>query len=142
MYVIGFDYGSKRIGIAVGQTFTATAQPLTVLSTQTYQSGWTVLDDIIRAWQPQALVVGLPKQADDSESVLSHAVCHFAQRLQEHYRLPVHFIDERLSSHAALQEHSNRKKSQRIRQLDALAARIILETWLVEQIQYSSSTFQ
>lgn len=133
MYVIGFDYGSKRMGIAVGQTFTATARPLTTLPTNNHQPDWVPLNEIIREWQPQALVVGLPKHADDSESSLTRAVYHFGQQLQEQYNLPVYWIDERLSSYAATQECVTSTKKFRKEKLDALAARIILETWLTEQ---------
>lgn len=126
MYVMGFDYGSKRIGVAVGQTLTATARPLAIIPVKNQQINWTRISAFIQEWQPDALVVGLSKHADGSESEVTKAIHRFCRRLHGRYHLPVHTIDETLSSVAAAEQVN------RTTELDAVAAQIILETWLAE----------
>jgi putative Holliday junction resolvase len=104
MYVIGFDYGSKRLGVAVGQTLTATAHPLATLPVKNQQIDWARISALIEEWQPDALVVGLPKHADGSDNAITLAVRRFCQQLQKRYQLPVHTIDETLSSVAAAEK--------------------------------------
>jgi putative Holliday junction resolvase len=127
--VIGFDYGSKRLGVAVGQTVTATARPLATVPVNHQQPDWTRISALIQEWQPQALVVGIPSHADGSENAMTVAARCFCQQLQEHYQLPVYTIDERLSSVAAANLTKKTKKSAK-EPLDAVAAQIILESWL------------
>jgi putative Holliday junction resolvase len=147
-YVIGLDYGKKRIGVAVGQTFTATANPLAIVAVKNEQPDWLHLDALIREWQPQALIIGLPKYADGSDNAVTLEIRHFQQQLQERYQLPIHTIDETLSSIAAAQQlafakqhrHTVPKKRDYTLQtmhksqskVDAVAAQIILETWFAE----------
>jgi putative Holliday junction resolvase len=151
---MGFDYGSKRIGVAVGQTLTATARPLATVTVKNQQIDWAHLTALIQEWQPQTLIVGLPKHADGTDNAVTEAVYHFCQQLQQRYQLPVQTIDERLSSVAAT-EFMKKAKSKRQRtrskenqpadyshfpssyalstsSLDAVAAQMILETWLTE----------
>ncbi len=139
MYLIGFDYGSKRIGVAVGQNFTATARPLAIVRVKNQQIDWTHISALIQEWQPEALIVGLPKHADGSECSTTIVAQNFAQQLKKRYKLPVHHIDERLSSVAAAERISdgnkNRNKNGKKKgdeNLDAVAAQIILETWFSE----------
>jgi putative Holliday junction resolvase len=130
MYLIGFDYGSKRIGVAVGQNFTATARPLAIVRVKNQQIDWIHISALIQEWQPEALIVGLPQHADGSECLTTIAVQNFTKQLKKRYKLPVHYIDERLSSIAAAERISAKngnKKGKEI--LDAVAAQIILETW-------------
>jgi putative Holliday junction resolvase len=137
--VLGFDFGKKRIGIAVGQTLTASARPLETVRVQNDEPDWETIDRIIHSWRPAQLIVGLPMKLDDSEHPLAAAVRQFAAELQHRYALEVHLVDERLSSHAAAQiavaaggrqaPHSQAAKET----LDRIAAQVILETWLAEQ---------
>jgi putative holliday junction resolvase len=134
MYVIGFDYGTKRIGVAVGQSLTATARPLTIVLVKNEQIDWQVIHALIQEWQPEAFVVGLPKYADGTDNFVTVAVREFCQQLQVRYQLPVHTIDETLSSVAAvekilLKKKGKGKKNPKIVNLDAVAAQVILETW-------------
>ena len=131
MYLIGFDYGSKRIGVAVGQNFTATARPLAIVRVKNQQIDWTHISALIQEWQPNALIVGLPQHADGSESSTTIAAQNFAQQLKKRYQLPVHHIDERLSSVAAA-ERLSEENGKGEAKLDAVAAQIILETWFSE----------
>ena len=137
--VLGFDFGKKRIGIAVGQTLTAGARPLTTLPVHNEQADWDAIDRLIQRWQPAQLVVGLPVNMDGSEHALTSAVKNFAAQLQSRYTLPVHLVDERLSSHEAQRiaagmggrsaPHSRAAKEA----VDRIAAQLILETWLSQQ---------
>lgn len=147
---MGFDYGTKRIGIAIGQTITATAYPLTTVLVKNQQPDWTHLQTLVREWQPQILVVGMPLYANGSTHVIAIAVQHFTQQLATRYQLPVYTINETLSSvaaaekiatpvqlttekapHSTLKSKHSKKKNNR-KGLDAVAAQIILETWLTE----------
>ncbi len=72
MYVMGFDYGSKRIGVAIGQTLTATASPLTIISVKNRQINWAQITALIQEWQPDTFVVGLPKKDDGCDVFVSN----------------------------------------------------------------------
>jgi putative Holliday junction resolvase len=121
----GFDYGEKRIGVAVGQMITRTATPLTVLPARAGQPDWDRLARIIAEWRPDCLVIGLPDTTDGRPHPLAAAIHRFARRLTARYRLPIEFVDERLSSVAAAETTAGGRAP-----LDAQAARVILETWL------------
>lgn len=127
--LLGFDYGPAKIGVAVGQTVTGTATPVGTLRAVRQKPDWTGIARLIDTWQPQALVVGLPHNMDDSESEIAAQARRFSRQLTGRYRLPVHLVDERLTSLAARQQLERPKN---IEQLDAFAAKLILETWLSE----------
>ena len=137
--VLGFDYGARRLGVAVGQTITASARPLATLPVQTGEPLWPRIDELVKSWNPYALVVGLPHHPDEREHELAAPVRAFAAELQRRYALPVHLIDERLSSHEAQQRaaqrgrraapHSRAAKEE----VDRIAAQVILESWLAQQ---------
>lgn len=125
--LLGFDYGEKRIGVAVGQTLTATATPLTTLPARYGKPDWDKVRTIIERWDPDALIVGLPLNMDGSEQAASKGAKRFARRLRERYPLDVHFADERLST----REAREREYTGNLRQgVDALAAQVILEGWM------------
>jgi putative Holliday junction resolvase len=125
--LLGFDFGIKRIGIAVGQSITGTATALCTINTRHGKPDWDRICGLIEHWRPDALVVGLPLHDDGSDSNLSKAARRFAQQLENRYRLPVHPMDERLSSHAAKQFMRQSTSKQEV---DAVAAMIILQNWL------------
>ncbi|HEY9150974.1 MAG TPA: Holliday junction resolvase RuvX [Gammaproteobacteria bacterium] len=124
--LLGFDYGQRRIGVAVGQTITATATALTTLAARDGQPDWAEVTALIEQWRPDALVVGLPLRLDGTESELSRAAQRFARRLEGRYKRPVHLMDERLSSRTAEQTRTRGGARQG---LDALAAQVILQDW-------------
>jgi putative Holliday junction resolvase len=133
MYVMGFDYGTKWIGVAIGQRLTATATPLTIVSVKNRQIDWAHITALIQEWQPDMFVVGLPKKDDGSDNIITDSVRRFSRQLDGRYHLPVIMIDEALSSLAArvrFTEQGNRFNEKR--NLDDLAAQIILETWFTE----------
>ncbi|MFD2113930.1 Holliday junction resolvase RuvX [Thiorhodococcus fuscus] len=141
--LLGFDFGPRKIGVAVGQTLTRSATPLATLRGQGEKPDWAGIGALIEEWKPSALVVGLPFNMDDTEVDWSPRVHRFARQLEGRYGLKVHLIDERLTSVEAKRQlnerpqgpargRSGRKPSTRDA-VDALAAALILETWLCEQ---------
>lgn len=134
--LLGFDFGTQRIGVAVGQTLTGNPRPLTTLRAKDDQPDWQAIGRLIASWQPVQLVVGLPVNMDGSEHDLAATVRTFAEQLRSRFDLPVDLIDERLSSHEAQRiavgmggraaPHSQAAKEE----LDRIAAQVILETWL------------
>lgn len=123
--LLAFDYGRKRIGVAVGQTLTGTASPLTTVAVNKKVPDWDAISRLLDQWKPAALVVGYPLNMDGTTQSMTHAAVRFMNQLRHRYRLPVYQEDERLSSYEA---------SSRIRRdspdIDAVAAQAILETWL------------
>ncbi|MEW7976320.1 MAG: Holliday junction resolvase RuvX [Candidatus Sedimenticola endophacoides] len=128
--LLGFDYGPAKIGVAVGQTLTASATPLTTLRAVRQQPDWEGIGALIAEWRPDALVVGLPYNMDDSEAEIAPRARRFSRQLQGRFHLPMHLADERLTSREA--RHRLGRPPKRIEELDALAAKLILETWLSE----------
>ncbi len=122
--LLGFDFGTRRIGVAVGQAVTGTARPLVTLDCRDGTPDWTAIGALLDQWQPDALVVGLPLLADGSEGETCEAARRFARRLAGRYHLPVHLQDERLSSAAA------EAGGARGHDIDAEAAALILGDWL------------
>ncbi len=139
---LGLDYGTVKIGVAVGQALTGCARPLEVLPMQQGEPPWTQLDTLVRTWQPHALILGMPYNMDGSDTALGQQVQRFARQLRTRYPLPVHLADERLTTRAArnlLSEHPNLKRKQRRAPADAVAAKLILETWLSDSHALTSS---
>jgi putative Holliday junction resolvase len=127
--LLGFDFGQKRIGIAVGQDISGTASALCTVTARDDAPDWDRISALIEEWRPQTLVVGLPRHADGSDSGMTRAARKFAQQLEARYRLPVTTMDERLSSHAAAGlQHEGMGST--TAGLDAIAAQIILQDWL------------
>lgn len=123
-----FDYGSKRIGVAVGQTVTGTATPLQIINVYNNQPEWEKIQQLVNDWQPQALIVGVPVNMDDSRQEMTVAAERFVRQLEGRFHLPVFGIDERLSTFEA------KNRSGRETEVDSIAAQAILETWLTENI--------
>ena len=119
-----FDYGEKRIGIAVGQTLTGTASPLETVTVNRNQPDWHRISLLIDEWKPAALVVGLPRTMFDGDQPLMDSVRRFARQLEGRYGLQVHLADERLTTYEARQRTGSDVD------LDPVAAQVILETWL------------
>ena len=125
--LLGLDFGTQRIGIAVGQSITGTATALCTIKSRNGKPDCGRITELINHWRPDALVVGLPLHDDGSDSDISKAARRFTQQLQGRYRLPVHNMDERLSTHAAKQHMKQQSSKQEV---DAVAAMIILQNWL------------
>ena len=124
---LGFDFGTAKIGVAVGQSITGTATPLVTLRTVQQHTDWRRIGELIAAWQPAELVVGLPCDIDGRETDIAAPAKRFARQLEGRYRLQVHMVDERLTSMEA--RRHLRRRPRNIEELDAIAAGLILETW-------------
>ena len=130
--VLGFDFGMKRIGVAVGQTITKSARPLTTLKANQGIPQWEVLNKLIKTWQPDALVVGIPLNMDGTEQPLTQAATAFSNELKQRYEVPVYGMDERLSTKDARERLFNQGgyKALQKGQVDSVAAQLILQNWL------------
>lgn len=132
--LLGFDFGMKRIGVAVGQTITQTARPLTTLEAKAGVPSWEKLDKLIKIWQPDALIVGIPLNMDGTLQPLTQLAENFAESLKTHYDLPVYGMDERLSTKAARERlfMQGGFKALQNGQVDSVAAQLILQNWLTQ----------
>ena len=133
---MAFDYGTRQIGVAVGQTLTGSAEPLTNLRARDGVPDWDQLARLIREWEPNVLVVGLPLNMDGSASDMSERAARFARRLNGRFQLPVETVDERLSTFEAkqhLKDQGRTPSSYRDDPVDSLAAALLLQTWLSSQ---------
>lgn len=131
--VLGFDFGIKKIGVAVGQTITHSANPLTTLFAKNGEPPWDEIREIIQQWKPMALIVGRPLNMDGSTQPLTELAQHFANELKSRYGLPVHEIDERLSTVEARANVFEEGGYRALKKgpVDSVAAKIILEDWLM-----------
>ena len=136
--VLAFDYGLRRIGVACGQTLTATAQPLITLPCINRQPDWPAIERLLAEWQPNHLIVGLPQHQDGKDSALTIAAKDFAEELQRRFQLPVSLHDETFSSTAASsilrEQRQSGERNKRVEKedIDQLAATLILQSWLDE----------
>lgn len=130
--VIGFDFGEQRIGVASGQTITGSATPLTTLTAVNQQPDWSGIEKIIAEWHPDALIVGIPSLLDGTETDMTHRAQRFARQLEGRFGLPVHRVNENLSSFEAEQQlKKNKKLGQHNKQeIDKMSAAIIVQRWL------------
>ena len=133
--LIAFDYGLRQIGVAHGQTLTATAEGIDIIKATDCVPNWDNVKTLLNEWKPNLLLVGLPLNMDGSESELSRLARKFARRLQGRFNLEVLMVDERLTSHDAklsIREAGFGKKNSKIdlTKIDHLAATLILQSWL------------
>ncbi len=129
---LGFDFGYKRIGVAVGQQITGNARPLATLHAKEGIPEWGQISKLIKQWQPEALVVGLPTCINGSELYTTELARNFAHLLELNTKLCVHLEDERLSTLEARSQLFERGGYRKISNsaIDGIAACIILEQWL------------
>lgn len=130
--VLGFDFGLRRIGAAVGQTITCSANPLAPLPAERGKPDWQAVAQLIATWRPQALLVGLPYQLDGSEQAISFAARQFARLLKEQFNLPVFLVDERLTTREAKRRLIESGARLQEVSVDSYAAKLILEQWMAD----------
>lgn len=135
--VIGFDFGMKRIGIAVGQTVTQKARPLETIPAKNGEPNWAQLSKIIKKWHPDILIVGMPLNMDGSDQSISRHTRRFAQSLKEKFQIPIFEMDERLTTKSARENLFNKGgyKALQDGQVDQLAAQLILQNWFDETLK-------
>jgi putative Holliday junction resolvase len=131
---LAFDYGEKYIGVAVGSRHTRHAQPLTTLRGSAKNPDWTRLSQLVKEWRPDAFVVGLPLNMDGTANRITRAARAFGQGLKDRYNLPVHMVDERLTTVAAREvlNESGVPMRRHKASLDKVAAQTILQAFLNE----------
>ena len=132
MQILAFDYGTKHIGIAVGQTITKTSSPLMILNV--IQEGpdiWQTICALVEEWKPDRLLVGQPLNMDGTPSDMMKQVNKFYVRLQKETQIECELVDERLTSFEAKQLTESDSKSVRI---DDLAAKIFLDNWMEHHV--------
>jgi len=132
--LMGFDFGTQRIGIATGQRLTAGTQALNPIKAKDGIPNWDNLQRVIDEWQPDAFVVGLPLNMDGTPSEMSRRAAKFARRLEGRYHRPAYTQDERLTSYEAkgmvIEQGGHRDFG--ANSVDGLAAQLILESWMGE----------
>lgn len=129
--VLAFDFGTQKIGIAFGQSITDSAQALGLIKAIDGIPDWSQVELSINQWAPNAFLIGLPFNMDGSESELLLRARKFGKRLHGRYGKPCYGVDERLTSVAAREEAQlqGMKKDEAV---DAIAAKIMLQSWLQE----------
>ena len=120
---LAFDFGARRVGVACGNTLLRTAQPLTTLAHEG-EARFTAIASLLQEWQPDALVVGVPRHPDGAAHENTRRAERFARQLHGRFKLPVHAVDERYTTTAA--------REQGAADLDAAAAALILEQYFRE----------
>ncbi len=137
--VLAFDFGLRRIGIAVGDTVTSTAAPRPAVLVHPSGPDWSAIEREIRAAQPRLVVVGIPYNADGSAGALTNAARDFGSALRERFGVDVRHVDERWSSleasDALRRSRAHGLRARRVRRgdLDSVAAAVILERWLATE---------
>ena len=132
MQILAFDYGTKHIGIAVGQTITKTSSPLMILNVKQEGSDiWQTICALVEEWKPDRLLVGQPLNMDGTPSDMMKQVNKFYVRLQKETQIECELVDERLTSFEAKQLTESDSKSVRI---DDLAAKIFLDNWMEHHV--------
>jgi len=133
--LLAFDYGTKNIGVATGQTITASANVLPPLKARDGIPDWTQIERLILEWKPDLVLVGLPLNMDGTESELCVRARKFANRLHGRFGANIEMVDERLTSFEAKGEVISRggPRDYKYNPVDSIAARLILESWLETQ---------
>jgi putative holliday junction resolvase len=133
---LAFDFGLRRIGVAIGNTLTMSARPLTTLAARDGDPDWAEIDRLVRDYAPQICIVGIPYNMDGSEATLAPRAREFAARLRDRAAAAIALVDERLSSRAAddvlREERAGGSRPRRVRSgdVDRMAAAILLMQWL------------
>jgi len=134
--LIGFDYGTKKMGVAIAQCITKTATPLNVLKIKNETPNWEQLDQIVSDYKPDLAIIGYPGKNNKQTSLLADKIEKFGSAIEKHYKMPTILFDEAYSTTIARQELRDLRRdgtlSRRIKrgQVDSMAAKIILEQWL------------
>lgn len=139
--LLAFDFGLKRIGVATGQTLIGTTQMLAPLSARDGQPDWTAVEKLLKEWQPDLLLVGIPLAIDGSELSVTPNARKFMNRLHGRFGLPVQPVDERVTTKEARQQlfdHGGYKALQN-QSVDSLAAELMLQQWLHDNTSVGNS---
>jgi len=130
--LLGFDFGTKSIGVATGQMVTATAQPLAAIKANDGIPSWEIVEKVIKDWKPDIVIVGLPLNMDGSEQPITLRAKKFGNRLTGRFGVKVAFQDERLTTASAKEfifDHGGYKALEKGK-IDSVSAALILESWM------------
>ena len=126
MQIIAFDYGEKKIGVAVGQTATNTSSPLQIIFNKENNINWVSISSILDEWKPDLILIGKPLNMDGSESEMMKKINKFYIKLKSIYDADIEFVDERLTTFEARQILKDNKQDDNV---DAHAAKILIDSW-------------
>ena len=125
MQIIAFDYGEKKIGVAVGQTSTNTSSPLRIIFNKDNKTNWISISSLLDEWKPDLILLGKPLNMDGSESEIMKKVDKFYKELKSIYDADIEFVDERLTTFEAREILKDEKHDN----VDAHAAKILIDNW-------------
>ena len=128
MQILSFDFGTKKIGVAVGQTKTRTSSPLEVIFNKNNVTNWSKIHSIVEEWRPELILVGKPLNMNGTDSDIMKTVNIFFKKLNKITNIPCEYVDERLTSFEARQNLLEIKTDL----VDAHAAKILIDHWLSE----------
>lgn len=137
--ILGFDFGLRHIGVAIGQSITQTATPLTTLKARDGVPNWQDIETLILKWHPNDLVVGVPLHLDGSTQPMTFCAKRFMNKLRARFKLPTHAVDERLSTWEAKTRapvkiiHHPAKAKAHTDEMHAYAAVVLIEQWMAKQ---------
>ena len=139
-YALSFDFGTKSIGVAVGQSVAATAKELTPIKAKEGIPNWDDIQLLLTQWTPEIVLVGLPVNMDGSEMEMTRRARKFGKRIEGRYAQKIEFVDERLTTREAKMEaaENGHKGNYAKDPVDSIAARILLESWWREYINTQS----
>jgi len=125
MQIVAFDYGTKKIGVAVGQTETYTSSPLQIIYNEHDKTNWNEISILINEWNPDLILVGMPMNMDGTESDIMKRVDNFFKKLEKVSNIECKYIDERLTTFEAKEILGESK----VAEVDAHAAKILIDNW-------------
>ncbi|MGX9743436.1 Holliday junction resolvase RuvX [Pseudocitrobacter corydidari] len=137
---LAFDFGTRSIGVAVGQQITGTARPLNALKAQNGTPDWTLIEKLLKEWQPALVIVGLPLNMDGTEQPLTARARNFANKIHGRFGVAIKLHDERLSTveaRAGLFEHGGFRALDK-GSVDSASAVVILESYFEQSYSQSS----
>ena len=125
MQIIAFDYGEKKIGVAVGQTSTNTSSPHQIIFNKDNKTNWISISSLLDEWKPDLILLGKPLNMDGSDSDIMKKVDKFYKELKSIYDADIEFVDERLTTFEAREILKDEKHDN----VDAHAAKILIDNW-------------
>lgn len=132
MIILAFDFGTKKIGVAVGEKITKKARALNMLSIKNGHPNWIIIKQLLKYWNPTAIIVGLPLNVDGTKQNITQQSKTFADKIQNKFNITVFLHDERFTTVEArsIIFENGGYKALKKKQIDSIAAVIILESWL------------
>lgn len=125
MQIVAFDFGTKKIGVAVGQTETFTSSPLQIIYNDHEETNWNEISILIKEWNPDLILVGKPLNMDGTESDIMKKVDKFLNKLEKISKVQCEYVDERLTTFEAKEMLGENKMDD----VDAHAAKILIDNW-------------